>query len=133
MAAAPLLGETVVALTVAQALVRLRFRRYARWVGQSGPTAPAPVDASALETARRVRWAVGAVARRASPLGVCLPQALAAKWCLGRRGVPTTLHIGVLRCPDDGGIGAHAWLMCGDVVVTGSGARPRCTSLVAFA
>jgi hypothetical protein len=75
---------------------------------------------------------MGAVSRRTSALGVCLPQALAAKWCLRRRGVPTTLHIGVLRRQDDGGIGAHAWLMCGDVVVTGSGARPRSTSLVAF-
>lgn len=80
----------------------------------------------------------------------CLVQAIAARWMLGRRGVPTTLHLGVTRAaPTDvhpeavlGGLRrderpglmrAHAWLSCEDFVVTGGPLVSHYTLVASFA
>jgi len=56
----------------------------------------------------RLVWLVD-VAGRFTPVNVtCLKQALVLSWILGRRGIATTLRIGV--CRQDRGIEAHAWL-----------------------
>ncbi len=49
------------------------------------------------------------VAGRYAPVRVtCLTNALVLSWLLGRRGIATTLRIGVVR--EAGGLKAHAWL-----------------------
>ena len=69
----------------------------------------------------RVGAATRAAARRL-PGTTCLVEALAAEAMLRRRGVASTLHIGVrapvLATPLD----AHAWLECDGVVVVGDSA-----------
>ena len=48
----------------------------------------------------------------------CFPQAIAARMLLRRHGLPSIIHIGVTR--DEGkGLSGHAWLTCGNTVVTG--------------
>jgi len=47
----------------------------------------------------------------------CFEQALAARMMLKKRGIATTTYFGVLKNNDK--IEAHAWLKCGDFVVTG--------------
>lgn len=49
----------------------------------------------------------------------CLVRALAARRILIRRGVHTTLYLGVRNSDDEYRIGAHAWLRCGTFYVTG--------------
>lgn len=57
-------------------------------------------------------------ARRLVPAASCLPQALAARSMLARRGVASDLHIGVGK--DEGGhLQAHAWVEVGGRVVVG--------------
>jgi len=63
---------------------------------------------------------VQAVARHLPWRFVCLPQAIAAQRMLRRRGVASTLYLGVApdrEKPD--AIAAHAWLRAGDKIVTG--------------
>lgn len=66
---------------------------------------------------RRTRWAILKAAGRL-PFAKCLPQAMAAQTLLGMQGYASTIRIGVRR-KDDGQIGAHAWLLCGDQIVVG--------------
>jgi hypothetical protein len=47
----------------------------------------------------------------------CYPEAIAAKKMLRRRGLPSTLYIGVGKT--NGKITAHAWLRCGSFYVIG--------------
>ena len=61
---------------------------------------------------------------------LCLEQALAARWLLWRRGLPTTLHLGVAKQGDQ--LTAHAWLECDGVLVTGARGMARFTPLVHF-
>lgn len=65
--------------------------------------------------------AVGVAVRRSSrlvPGATCLPQALATRVMLGRRGVPNALLFGVARA-ENGALQAHAWIEVGEVVVAG--------------
>jgi hypothetical protein len=78
-------------------------------------TAPGELDAA---IARRVRWAVEAVARRSPIAFVCFPQTLAGYSMLRWRGVQSTMVYGVARSAG-GELIAHTWLMVGDRCVLG--------------
>ena len=78
-------------------------------------TDPSEVD---IATIRRVRLAVARAHRNLPGDAACLPQALAARRMLERRGIPSTLSIGTMR--DEGGVRRfHAWVKVGDEWVTG--------------
>ena len=48
----------------------------------------------------------------------CFPQTIAARMLLKRHGYASTIHIGVERIGDDE-LKGHAWLTCGETVITG--------------
>ena len=64
----------------------------------------------------RVAWAVPAAASRVPWRSDCLVQALAAQNWLHAEGLQTQMHVGVAR---DEPFTAHAWLTCGNRVITG--------------
>lgn len=62
----------------------------------------------------------------------CLPQALAARWMLERRGIGSQLYLGTAR--DAAGVPRfHSWLKVGDEWVTGHCDESRYSMLVANA
>jgi Transglutaminase-like superfamily len=73
---------------------------------------------SALDFARRVRWAVSAIARHSAVEFVCFPQTLAGYTMLRLRRVPSTMVYGVTRSAE-GELMAHTWLTVGDKIVLG--------------
>lgn len=112
-----LLLEALCALAVARALVvLLPYRRLAAMLsadaGCHGVTCPPP------DLLQRIGGAVAAVARHVPWRADCLPQAIAARTLLLRRGIASVVHIGVARNQDDR-LAGHAWLTVGDVVVAG--------------
>ena len=120
-----MLVEAVVCLLAARlALVFVPFARLARYLGTFVP----PADARALQArdktspdqarlAAEIGWAVTRSARYVPFKAVCLPQAMAARVMLKRRGVGSVLHFGASgrEKPFD----AHAWLDAAGVEVTG--------------
>ena len=82
---------------------------------------------------RRMKWAIGAVSRRAPWRCMCLEQAVAAKMMLRRRGMASTLYFGVARDPGDTSIKAHAWVRCGTCFVTGGEGRDGFAVVSTFA
>ncbi len=126
-----LIAEAVMMLALAEGSLRLLpFRWTSRWLGpmvppgspEPAPPAPASGDPGdnedAAASARKVGWAVRSVAERVPFRAVCLPQALAARAMLARRGIASTLSIGSAH-----GVNAHfdnhAWLDAAGVAVTG--------------
>ena len=123
--------EAVAWLLVARlSLIFISFPRLARRLG----TLVAPADARALRAesdhkqdqarvAEEVGWAVTRAARHVPFNAVCLPQAMAARIMLKRRGVDSVLHFGARigqdRIGQDKLIDAHAWLDAAGVEVTG--------------
>ena len=82
--------------------------------------------------ARRVGWAVEAVARHSPIQFACFPQAIAAKWMLRRRGLSSTLYLGAKFEAKDK-LAAHAWLRVGDRILTGREQSRRHKMLMSFA
>jgi hypothetical protein len=138
--------EAVAWLLVARlSLIFISFPRLARQLG----TLVAPTDARALQAtsddkrdlariAEEVGWAVTRAARHVPFNAVCLPQAMAARIMLKRRGVDSVLHFGARigqnrigrdkigqdrsgqdKIGQDKPIDAHAWLDAAGVEVTG--------------
>jgi len=132
-----------------QAAWRVRrwpFSRLAAGLGSvTSPAAPqattnaplhgAPTPAAAGTTdgqaqAEAVRWAVAAWSRAWPWPPTCLMQAVAARELLVERGLPCELYFGVrtgvagqpASAPE---IGAHAWLCCGSLTVTGAAEAAR--------
>ncbi len=121
-----LLAEAVAGLLVARfALIFLPFPRLARYLGTFVPpsdprVAQAGNDAAMdqSELAEEIGWAVTRAARYVPFNAVCLPQAMAARVMLKRRGVKSVMHFGAARGKDKP-LNAHAWLDAAGVEVTG--------------
>lgn len=121
-----LLAEAAACLLAARlALVFIPFPRLARHLGSFVPPADAratqargaaPRDAARL--AEEIGWAVTRAARHLPFKAVCLPQAMAARVMLKRRGVASVLHFGAAKGTDKP-FDAHAWLDAAGVEVTG--------------
>lgn len=120
-----LVAEALAALLVARARTLLPFRVLARQLGglvsppAGAVTAPiSPSTSLDRQMIHDIRWAVGAVAPWLPFRSLCLQQAIAARTMLARRGIGTTLHLGVDRSKP-ARLAAHAWLDAGNVPVTG--------------
>ena len=121
-----LLPEAVAYLLAARlALIFIPFPRLARRLGNfvppSDPRAAAGRAAMAAEqtqTAEEIGWAVTRAARYVPFRAVCLPQAMAARLMLKRRGVQSVMHFGAAKGADKP-LDAHAWLDAAGVEVTG--------------
>jgi hypothetical protein len=121
-----LLAEALMWLLLARlALVAVPFPRLARRLGSfvtpgDSQTLQARTrcTGSQAQVAAQIGWAVTRAARLAPFKAVCLPQAMAARIMLMRRGVPSVLYFGASRIPG-GPIDAHAWLDAAGVKVTG--------------
>lgn len=111
--------EAVIWLGLARSvLLVVPFRRIAPWLGTQEAQTEERVAPQQEALAQEVGWAVRAAARRTPWESACLAQAISAKAMLRRRGVASTLYLGLAR-GEAGELQAHAWLRCGTAVVTG--------------
>ncbi len=109
-------GEAIVLLGMARLLVLgVPFRRIVPWL-ERVPETDFPCDQALI---LRVRRAVMIAARNVPWNAVCLPQAMAAKAMLGRRGCGSSFHLGA-GFAKEGKLIAHAWLVAGGTVVVGA-------------
>ena len=119
-----LVGEAIIVLALARlAVLTVPFRFIAAWAARTpdGGTAD-PV------LLMRVRNAVTTAAHNVPWNAVCLPQAMAAKAMLGRRGQGSAFNLSANFDPD-GKLTAHAWLAVGDTVVVGAAVGTPATGM----
>jgi Transglutaminase-like superfamily len=113
-----LLGEALPALVLASLAIRLApFRRVAAAASRGGRGAAGAVADEAF--LRKARWAVEAWAKRVPWRTVCFQKGLALHFMLRRRGIGSSLHYGVARDPEGGGLKAHVWVSVGGRAVIG--------------
>ena len=121
-----LLLEAMAWLLLARlALIFIPFPRLARNLGRFvTPTAARALQAASTRSdddarlAEEVGWAVTRAARHVPFKAVCLPQAMAARIMLKRRGVDSVLHFGAAK-GEKKPLDTHAWLDAAGVEVTG--------------
>lgn len=103
------------------ALARLRLDSAAtrkKIAASSTPETAETLDPRQSAVVDRVAFVIPRVGARLPWRADCLVQALAAERWLARRGIATTLHLGV-RNDAESAFEAHAWLTAGEQVVTG--------------
>ena len=106
-------------------LIALPFGRIAPWLQRVPDSRPGDTA-----TVLAVRQAVTVAARNVPWNAVCLPQAMAAKAMLARRGQGSALHLGAARAGS--GLTAHAWLVAGGEVVIGEAGIAEVAPLARF-
>lgn len=96
-------------------LLVMPFRKLAALLSRGQNGEESTPDPELLE---RIGYAVGAAAGNVPWRSDCFPQSIAGWMLLKHHGYNSTIHLGVQRL-GDGELEGHAWLTCGDVVVTG--------------
>jgi Transglutaminase-like superfamily len=127
-----LLFEAFACLGLARtATLLLPFRWLLPLLGQQQHETPTTTTPTFHPTLQAVAHAVAATSRYTPWESACLVQAVTAKLMLKRRGIPSTLYLGVAR--EGNRLTAHAWLRSGSFVLTGGAGRQRFTIISTFA
>ena len=122
-----LICEAIVMLAAARVCVlTVPLRILAKWLSRMPDAA-----VSHPERVARVGKAIEAAARHVPWNAVCLPQAIAAKAMLARRGQGSAFHLGA-TIGKDGRPDAHAWLECDGRIVIGGAAMRGISHLARF-
>ena len=114
------LAESLVLLGIARlALLMMPFRYLEPFLGMHMAESPNTANPYYRDLVERVSWAVRTASRYLPWECTCLAQAMAGKSMLKRRGVQSTLYLGVAK-DSEKNLKAHAWLRSGNVTVIGS-------------
>jgi hypothetical protein len=116
------------------AVLSVPFKRIASRLGKLQAVATVELTPRQTRRALRIAWAVAAIARRTPWQSNCLTQAIAGKAMLRRRGIPSTLYLGVAKLetqPER--LIAHAWVGWGERFFIGGDGRQRFTVISTFA
>ena len=116
----PLAMEAVAALSVARLAIRLMSApRVHRLLGVPGDPSGEP-EGSPGKRAATVARAVTRIATLLPWQPSCLPQAIATRWMLRRRGIRCETHLGIVSTAP---FSAHAWVSVEGVVLQGGPVR----------
>ena len=113
-----LLLEGVSLLILARLFLLVPLQRLTLVLGQMGAESAHALDLPQIKMAGDIGRAVEIAAARLPGTWSCLAQAVAGKIMLRRRGIASTVYLGVSTANRDK-LRAHAWLRAGDVLVTG--------------
>ena len=80
---------------------------------------------------QRIGRAVATAANHVPWRSDCFPQTIAGRSLLKRYGIASTIHFGVERIGEKD-LAGHAWLSCGETVVTGNTDLDRYTEIHRF-
>ncbi|WP_282154062.1 lasso peptide biosynthesis B2 protein [Ruegeria atlantica] len=119
------------------AWVLVRFFSFGKWKSRLGPSVPGEVFPSEVEITleiRRIRKAINQLNRVFGGGFTCLMVAMAGKDMLRRRGVCSSLVLGVNTGSAEAkdAMHAHAWLCVGDSVLLGNEQRKRYAPVISY-
>ena len=112
-----LVGLVVLLPAIGVALRLFGVRRTYRLLGGSGrpETVSAEISDASRTSAKRLGRLVSIASRRGPYTATCLPQSIALRWLLCRRGMSAEVRIGVRK--ESGQMHAHAWVeLAGQVI-----------------
>ena len=113
-------------------IIFIPFRFIASRIGEKMSESPPEVDGNAQAKAAKIGWAISKMSRITPWESKCLVQALTAQIILKFLNIPYTLYLGLDR-DESSKLIAHAWLRCGNLVVTGGREKHRFVTVMQFA
>lgn len=107
------------------------FNKLRRGMGKHKEESVATVDVEVYKEAKRISWIVTLTSSKTPWESKCLVQALTAQKMLKKKGISTTIYLGVRKEGNE--MKAHAWSRCGQYYVTGGAIRDQYTVVAKFA
>jgi hypothetical protein len=114
------------------AILLIPFRYIAPMLGKKNGSSSTDVKHETLVKAARIGWAVETVSRFTPWESKCLVRAITAQILLRGIGTPSTLYLGMAKDKSSQLI-AHAWLRCGNLVLTGASESDNFRNIAQFA
>lgn len=99
-------------------LLKMPFKKLQPYLGIPNEESSKDKLQQEYEVAEKIRWIVDRVSDYTPWESKCLVQAIVAQYLLKKKHISTTLYLGVCRA-ESGELKAHAWLRCGEMIVTG--------------
>ena len=107
------------------------FNKLRKRMGKHKEESVANVEIEIYKIASHISWVVNLISSKTPWESKCLVQALTAQKMLKKRGISTTIYLGVRK--DGNKMKAHAWLRCGKYYVTGGAIREQYNVVAKFA
>ncbi len=101
-------------------------------LGKEGSETPEEVNRRELLRAYKIGWCVNKVSDYTPWQSKCLVEALTAQLLLKTLGISSTLYLGISREGENKLI-AHAWLRCGQLIVTGGDEKEHFKTVAKYA
>ena len=115
------------------AILLLTFQKITKILGLTQGTTSSLSGVNMTVDPTAIGWSIQAAAARTHWESACLAQALTGVIMLGRRGINSTLYLGVGKDQSDKDtMAAHAWLRCGESILTGAGGVERYSAISSF-
>ena len=129
-----LAAEALLLLAVFRAaILLLPFRRITTLMGLEQNNKDCVQAFVSTNSPADIGWAIQAAAARTPWESACLVQALAGMVMLSRRGINATLYLGVAKGEaGQEAMDAHAWLRCGDRIISGAAGVERFAAISSF-
>lgn len=108
------------------------FSKLARRIGKYKEESTKQLSDREKYIVYNVAWSVVAIAKRTPWESKCLVKALTAQIMLKQRKISSTLYLGVSK-DNEKKLKAHAWLRCGEDIITGDNEREGFTVVAKFA
>jgi len=116
-----LIIEILLCLIITKTLLRfIPFKKISAGLGNPNQESPSELSPHHHREADQIKQMINKVGRHVPAKNKCLVEAIAAKWMFNRRRIPSTLYLGAKPNKQLAkSFYVHAWLRCGDVIVTG--------------
>jgi len=107
----------------------LPFKKIASWMGKLNVESTFDVRKSGVIL--KVEHSIWKASKYTLHQSKCYDQALAAKAMLGQSRLPATIYFGLAKNKENQ-LQAHAWVRCGNRIVTGKASMSRFTVVACF-
>ena len=106
------------------------FNKLKKRMGKHKKESVETVDIEVYKEARHISWIVAVTSSKTPWESKCLVQALTAQKMLKKKGISTTIYLGVRKEGNE--MKAHAWVRCGQYYVTGGAIREQYAVVAKF-
>ncbi len=107
----------------------ISFKKIASWMGRL--QVESAYDMQCSNVSRKIEHAIRRASNYTMHESKCYDQALTAKALLGQSGLPATIYFGLAK-DSDSQLLAHAWVRCGERIISGKPDMERYTVVACF-
>ncbi|MBL4710637.1 MAG: lasso peptide biosynthesis B2 protein [Flavobacteriales bacterium] len=108
------------------------FKKLAARLGEPMTESTIDSDKEAIDTALQFGKSINKLSNYTPFRSMCFEQALALKFLLNKKGIASTIYLGVLKVEDESKLKAHAWTRVGNVYPTGNKGKESFTIISTF-